>query len=202
MANEVMLTKVRLSFPTLVEPKAVQPGQAEKYSADFIMGKDHVGLKEFNAVVLSMVNDKWKDNAQTILNMIQGDRKLRCFGEGNDRVNKKTFQPYDGYADKVYISAKSDNQPQMVKTNGTPVDKNNTMEAMDVARKLYGGCYVNVALRPWLQDNQHGRAVRCELIAVQFLEDGEAFGEGATDVSGMFGAVTGADDDDVPSFMQ
>jgi hypothetical protein len=42
-----------------------------------------------------------------------------------------------------------------------------------------------------LQDNKHGRGIRCDLIAVQFAADDVAFGEGATDASGLFGAVAG-----------
>jgi hypothetical protein len=51
---------------------------------------------------------------------------------------------------------------------------------------------VNVALKPWLQENKHGRGVRCDLVAVQFAGDDKAFGEGAVDASGMFGAVAAA----------
>jgi hypothetical protein len=54
---------------------------------------------------------------------------------------------------------------------------------------MYGGCYVNAAIKPWLQENQYGRGVRCDLVAVQFAGNGEPFGAGATDVSGIFGAV-------------
>ena len=50
---------------------------------------------------------------------------------------------------------------------------------------------MNVAIKPWLQDNTHGRGVRCDLVAVQFAGDDAAFGEGSVDASGMFGAVQG-----------
>ena len=59
-------------------------------------------------------------------------------------------------------------------------------------RKMYGGCRVNVALKPWLQENKHGRGIRCDLVALQFAKDGEAFGEGVADASSMFGAVASA----------
>ncbi len=40
-----------------------------------------------------------------------------------------------------------------------------------------------------MQDNKHGRGIRCDLIAVQFYLDDAPFGEGNVDASGMFGAV-------------
>jgi hypothetical protein len=57
---------------------------------------------------------------------------------------------------------------------------------------MYGGCRVNAAIKPWPQDNKHGRGIRCDLIAVQFAADDTPFGEGAVDASNLFGAVAGA----------
>ena len=53
-------------------------------------------------------------------------------------------------------------------------------------------------MKPWVQQNKHGNGIRCDLVALQFAKDGEAFGEGAADASGMFGAVAGS----APAFMQ
>ena len=58
-----------------------------------------------------------------------------------------------------------------------------------LTRKMYGGCRVNAAVKPWIQDNKHGRGIRCDLIAVQFFKDDTPFGEGSVDASGLFGAV-------------
>jgi len=72
------------------------------------------------------------------------------------------------------------------------VDAGNTMAYQQLARKMYGGCRVNAAVKPWLQENKHGRGIRCDLIAVQFFADDTPFGEGAVDASNLFGAVAGA----------
>ena len=56
---------------------------------------------------------------------------------------------------------------------------------------MYGGCRVNAAIKPWLQENKYGRGVRCDLVAIQFANDDKPFGEAATDASGLFGAVGG-----------
>ena len=66
------------------------------------------------------------------------------------------------------------------------------MAFQQLARKMYGGCRVNAAVKPWLQENKHGRGIRCDLIAVQFASDDTAFGEGAVDASNLFGAVAPA----------
>jgi hypothetical protein len=136
--------------------------------------------------------EKWKEHANTVMGMIQNDRKTRCFGQGSEKVNKKTFLPYDGYAGNVFITAGRDTAPQMIQADGSPVDPSNTMAYQALARKMYGGCRVNAAVKPWPQDNKHGRGIRCDLIAVQFAGDDTAFGEGAVDASGLFGSVAGA----------
>jgi hypothetical protein len=51
---------------------------------------------------------------------------------------------------------------------------------------------VNAAVKPWLQENKHGRGIRCDLIAVQFAGDDTAFGEGSVDASNLFAPVAGA----------
>jgi len=80
----------------------------------------------------------------------------------------------------------------MIQADGTPIDPTNTMAYQQLARKMYGGCRVNAAVKPWLQENKHGRGIRCDLIAVQFAGDDTPFGEGAVDASNLFGAVAGA----------
>jgi hypothetical protein len=69
-----------------------------------------------------------------------------------------------------------------------------------ITRQMYGGCRVNVAIKPWLQENKHGRGVRADLVAVQFAGDDQPFGEGRTDASNMFGAVATAAP--APAFLQ
>ena len=123
------------------------------------------------------------------MNMIQNDRKTRCFGRGEEKVSRKTMQPYDGYAGNVYITAGRDTAPQMIQADGTPIDPANTMAYQQLARKMYGGCRVNAAIKPWPQDNKVGRGIRCDLIAIQFAGDDVPFGEGAVDASNMCGAV-------------
>ena len=190
--DKITLQNVRLSFPKLIEPSAAAQGAAPKFSADFILDPKHPDLAKFMAEVGKLAVESWKDKASAILGMVQNERKLRCYGQGSEKVNGKTFLPYDGYGDgMLYISANSnaDRPPIMVRPNGVPVEASNTIERIDIARKLYGGCFVNAVVRPWAQDNQFGKAIRCELIALQFLKDGVPFGEGSADVTGMFGAV-------------
>jgi hypothetical protein len=193
MSEIVFLSNVRLSFPHLAEPQKqvneVNGNTRISYNCEFLMPQDHPGFQQFMARYGALALEKWKEHATNVMNMILQDRKIRCFGQGNEKVNKKTFQPYDGYAGNVYITAGRDSAPQMIQADGTAIDPNNTMAYQTLARKMYGGCRVNAAVKPWAQDNKHGRGIRCDLIAVQFAADDTPFGEGAADASNLFGAV-------------
>lgn len=186
--NVIFLSNVRLSFPHIAEPQQRENGKPS-YNSEFIMPPNHPGYQQFMQVVGQMAVEKWKEHANNVLQMIYQDRKKRCFGQGSEKVNQKTFKIYDGYENNVYITAGRDTRPQIIGPDGNAIDPSNTMALMDLAKRMYGGCRVNAAVKPWLQDNQHGRGIRCDFVAIQFFQDDEPFGEGVTDVSGMFGAA-------------
>ena len=196
MSDVIFLSNVRLSFPHIIEPQRKVNEQTGKervsYNAEFIMPQNHPGFAQFMQRYGVMAMEKWKEHANTVMAMIQQDRKSRCYGAGEEKINKKTFQPYDGYPGMVFISAGRDIAPQMIQADGSAIDPVNTMAYQQLARKMYGGCRVNAAVKPWLQENTHGRAIRCDLIALQFAADDTVFGEGNVDASGLFGAVAGA----------
>lgn len=197
MSEIVYLSDVRLSFPALAEPQRNKqyPDKPPSYNADFIMETNHPGFQQFWQRYMALAQDKWKEQSQVVLGMIANDRKLRCYGEGKEKINQKTLQPWAGYVGFAFISANKyadKGMPQMIRPDGTAVDPTNLMEYQAVARKMYGGCRVNAAVKPWLQQNSHGRGVRCDLIAVQFLRDDEPFGDAHADATGLFGQVAGA----------
>ena len=193
MSEVIFLSDCRLSFPHIAEPQKQINEQTGKerisYNCEFIMPQNHPGFAQFWAVYQKMMTEAFAEHAGTVMQMIQNDRKLRGFGMGSEKVNKKTFKPYDGYDGNVFITAGSERMPQMIQADGNPVDPMNTMVCVQLARRLYGGCRVNAAVKPWVQKNKHGNGIRFDLVAVQFLRDDTAFGEGAVDVTGLFGQV-------------
>lgn len=206
----IMLSNKTLSFPHLIEPQVQKKDDGTErrtWSADLIMDPNDPQYAQFMQAVAAVAQEKWKEHANQVLQFIQADRKMRCYGQGTEKVNKKTFQPYDGYVDKVFVTAISDKPPQIIQADGSPVEASNTMAYQMLTRKMYGGCLVNAAVKVWPQDNKHGRGIRCDLIAVQFAGDGTPFGEGAPDVTGLFGAVQAAPAAPapfgaIPSFLQ
>ena len=192
MSEILMLSNCRLSFPQLVEPKAFQEGSPKKYSADLIIDPASDDWKKVMSNIMVVAQEKWKDQAQAVLGMIQNDRRLRCFGNGAEKISKTKMTVYDGYPGMVYLSVSNNNAPQAIEQSGKAVPPDNTMAYSQVARKCYGGCRINAAVRFYCQDNQFGRGIRGELIAFQFGTDDTPFGDGDTDASSLFSAVASA----------
>lgn len=193
LENVIYLSDVRISFPNLAEPQVQTDTETGKpkhsYNCEFLMPPDNAGYQQFMQVYGRMAVEKWKEHAQTVMQLIHADRKQRCYGAGNEKINRKTFAVLDGYEGMIYLTAGNKVAPQMIQPDGVPVDPLNTMAYQAIARRIYGGCRVNAAVKPWLQDNKHGRGIRLDLCAVQFCRDDKAFGEGHVDAAPMFGAV-------------
>lgn len=190
--SNVILIQGRTAFPQLVTPKASAAGGQAKYAVDIIIDPQSEDWKKVMTAVQAVAVAKWGQDAAQVLQMINSDKRLRCYGGGNEKVSQKTLKPYAGYEGMAYISANNAEKPNLIDGEGKPIDANNALAYQNEARKIYGGCYVNICLKLWPQQNQHGRGIRCELVAIQFARDGERFGEGEVDVSGMFGAVASA----------
>lgn len=196
MSQIVFFSNVRNSFPHLVEAQVNRndPSKATSYNADLIMEENHPDYIKFLKVYATLAQEKFKDHAQSVMQMIQNDRKSRCYGSGSEKVNTKTFQVYGGYEGKVFVSTKSTNRPQIMDATGKPIDGSNTMLYRDMASRMYAGCRVNAAVEVWIQmanrEKGYGNGVRCNLIAIQFAGDDEPLGKSDADVTSLFGAVT------------
>lgn len=69
------------------------------------------------------------------------------------------------------------------------------VEIDDIEELIFPGCWVNVMLRPWAQNNEHGKKINANLIAVQYVKKGERFGEAPIDDEDAWDELEGDDDD-------
>lgn len=155
---QIKLQNVRLSFPNLFKPKAINDGEP-KYGAAFLLNKkdDAAQIDLVRTTMRKIAGEKFGGEAK----IPKGIKA--CLHDGSEK-------DYDGYGDEVmFISASSSQRP-------TVVDRNRTPLTADDGRP-YAGCYVNAVIRLWVQDNQFGKRVNAQLQGVQFVRDGEAFGE-------------------------
>ncbi len=185
--NQIWIKRARLSFPALVTPKASAPGADPKYSADLIIEPDAVEWGELSQLIQTIATEKWADQATTILGMINNDKRQRCYGQGSEKLKASDGTIYAGYEGKMYLGGNNKSQPQLMGTDGQPLPP-----TANVNELFNGGNYVSAILNIWPQDNQFGKAIRGNLVAVQFLEKGESFGVTPIDASSIFEQVAGS----------
>jgi len=155
---KIKLTNVRLSFPSLFR-RAVFGGEETKFEATFLLDKESHADKiaEIEAAITVVSKEKHKGKTPPA-------DKL-CLKDGD------TIE-YDGYAGTMSIKASSKQRPMVIGTDRAPLAEDDG--------KPYAGCYVNAIIELWGQDNQFGKRVNANLLAVQFAKDGDPFGDGVT----------------------
>lgn len=183
---KVTLKNVRLSFPALWKAKSINNG-APKFSASFLLDKENQEdqIADLKKVAKEVAEAQWpKGIPKGVKN---------CVREGSEKE-------YDGYGDHVvFVSASSNNRIPVVAQDRTPLAEEDG--------KPYAGCYVNAVIRLWAQENDFGKRVNAQLCGVQFVKDGESFGdkpfnaeEEFEDLSGNRGngALGTPEDSDIP----
>ena len=183
--GRIMLKNVRLAFPNLFEPSTVAGEGEPRYSAALILGSDHPQIKEINDKIKAVATEKWKDKADAMIKSLEKTGKL-ALHDGDEKPN------YDGFPGNMFVSAsaKVSARPTVINSDKTPLT--------DRDGKIYAGCFVNVSLDLWAQDNAYGKRVNAQLRGVQFLRDGDAFSAGRPADNDEFEDVTdGADADDI-----
>jgi hypothetical protein len=165
------LSNVRLAFPSLWKKDKMEGSDGEpKYKATFIIPKDHPQLGEVKAMITKCKKDKWGD---------QNVKPIPFLRNGEEKDN------LDGFDSSVMFFNASNPRRFVV------VDRDRSI-LVEEDGKPYAGCYVNIIIDAWAQDNKKGKRVNCELQGVQFAGDGERFGGGG-------GSAEADDFDDISS---
>lgn len=153
---KIKLNNVRLSFPSLFK-KAVFSGAETKYEATFLLDKTaHAAtIKELEAAI--------KEAIKTDLKGVKLPGDKICMKNGDD-------VEYAGYAGHVSVKASNNKRPMVIDRDRSPLTEEDG--------KFYAGCYVNAIIELWAQDNQWGKRINANLLAVQFFKDGEPFADG------------------------
>jgi hypothetical protein len=180
----VILKDVRLSFPDIWKPgrppkdKPTEPG---KYGGQFIFDKGSEAHQIVQAAMMRQAQAEFGPNWANVMRAM--DKKNKAMRDGNDNLDK-SGAIRDGYADKLFITARNKVRPMIVDrylVNGQP------KELTEADGRPYGGCYVNVKVeivagKAWEQvPNQ----VYAKLLSIQFIRDGEAFSGGPTNADGF-----------------
>jgi hypothetical protein len=139
----------RCTYPFLYDPP-VYEGQTDKNSIKLIFedknGRDAEMIDQLQQLFESVGEKKWSNKKDI------PDQSLWAFQEKNDQYQ---------------LSAKSEKAPVVVMPDGKTV-------ATKQDCLIYSGCYVNLRIAIWAQDNKWGKRINSQLISAQFSGHGEA----------------------------
>lgn len=173
--TRVVLKNVRIAFPRLARPEQVNGEGAPAYSAAFILETDTPEFEEnekaVRAALKAAASDKWGAKADAILKTLESQGKV-ALHDGD------TKSDVDGYAGNLFINARAGGSapPGLYRRDRTAISREENANGVSPAEmEIYGGCYVNVILNIWAQDNKFGKRINASLSGVQFNADGVPF---------------------------
>ena len=169
----IKILNVRASYPHLDRPYAGDDGGEPKFS---IVGLADKGThQEVKEACLEVIDDLKKANKNA---KVAKDKLFIKNGDDSDKEECEGMWT---------ISARETKRPKVRDGNG------DLLEVDEIADTIYPGCYVDIIIRPWFQDNSYGKRVNANLLSVKFRDDGEQFGEGRIDDDDLWD-----DDDEAP----
>jgi hypothetical protein len=170
--SKIKLQSVRLSFPSLFQQAAFGGESTGKYEATFILDK-----KEHAQVISQIEAEIARLQKEEIKAKVSSDKI--CLKDGDEMGRPE----YEG---KMTIKASTKKRPLVIDRDKAPITEDDNI--------VYAGCFVNAILTLWPQNNNFGKRVNAQLDGVQFVRDGEPFGDGgiSADAFDAFG-----DDDEM-----
>lgn len=157
---QLRLNNARLGFPALWEPKKVNGEGEPRFSVTAILEPNHPQLEEIHKTMQLVAKTKWGEKWETIYKQLEKKDNL-CLHDGDEKAK------WDGFPGNFFLSAANKVRPLVVDRDRTPLTQ--------ADGRPYAGCYVNIIVDIWAQDNNFGKRINAALKAVQFLRDGDAF---------------------------
>jgi len=175
MAVKLMLPAVRGSFLVLGKPEQYQGKGPFRWSATGLVPYNSAIDKKVRECLLAAAEEKWGAKGAKNYEIAMADKKACCYVDGK-------FKDYDGYEGHFALTAHryQDKGRPLVKDNDTsPIYKPDDELYPGKAGRIYSGCFINLLVEFWAQDNSNGKGLRATLLGVQRVRDGDAFGGGS-----------------------
>lgn len=135
----------------------------------------------------------WGDNADNVLKELQGKDKLALHAGDISKPGQ------EGYAGNFFLSTNSKVRPTLVETK-----EGRNVQLVKADGRPYSGCWAVVHLAMYPQGangkpSKYGKRINCQLMGVQFVKHGDAFGGGRVSAPEEFGVIAGDADAAAPA---
>ncbi|MDE2107372.1 MAG: DUF2815 family protein [Patescibacteria group bacterium] len=161
------LQRVRFSYfygfePYTARPTPQNPTPKPQFCVHGLMAPTHPDVVNTAKVIEAVGQAKWGAQWPAIREALKGQDRL-CLHRGDIT---KAGQPE--YAGLVFISASNPKRFTIVDGDRSPLTEKDG--------RPYSGCYGNLIVDIWAQDNQFGKRINATVTGAQFVAHGEAFG--------------------------
>jgi hypothetical protein len=159
-------------WPALFEPESFN-GSEKKYRCVLLFEAD-ADFTNIKTAIAAAREKKFPGKDREFYQTLR--HPLR---KGDEKAVDKNGKPDPEslFFGRVYLSAKSDFQPQIVDRSNQPITD---------AKLLYGGCRVVALLSFYGYEYLGNRGVSCSLLAVMKTDDGDPLGGGKVDTGKVF----------------
>lgn len=162
----IRVDNVVCSYPHLDKPWKKNEKDREKYSVTGLAPKEtHDDAKKLIVEVINSLLTGAK------MGKIGAEHKFCRNGDTEDG-------PLKPETEGMWIIKASENPDRAPKVRD---QRTKVMTPAEILKTIYPGCIINILIRPWAQNNEHGKKINANLIAVQFVKDGTRIGEAAID---------------------
>lgn len=177
---------VRLAMLSIWRPfKGRQDDESKgpgKYNLKGLLAPTDPQLKLIDALMVKCAKAKWGAKWEATLKALKVADKT-CIHNGDAKPE------WEGFEGMMYLSAARKSKP--------PVRNSDASEVTEADGVVYSGCYGDLYIELWAQDNDFGKRINCTLRGVQFRADGDAFTSGGAPPAddGEFEAIAVTDGD-------
>lgn len=154
-----------LDWVTLSFPHLVSADRYGRYSAEFLVDPGSDADKAIQRHMLKVAEETWGEGAKAALNSARIANRL-CYRNAEEVKDLEKYPNYNGK--RVLRSSNKDRAPLLIDADMSPM--------MPPADKLYPGAIVRAGVSLWTHVYEGVKQVNCNLIAVQFMKDGERLG--------------------------
>jgi len=189
----IRIDNVRFSYPHVDKAwkKETDKG-VPKFSLTGLMPKEtHEEAKVAIAKVMKQLAADAKITVASNMKFLRdGDANSGMDDDDDDAKTENT------YAGMYFVNARETNRPSLRDKQGKKLDPVDDLEK--ITELFYGGAWGHMLIRPWVQNNEHGKRINAGLVGALFSKDDKAFGQGRIDDSGAWDDVADPDagDDD------
>lgn len=173
----IRVDNVRASYPHLAKPWAKNEGDRAKFSITGLAPKEtHEEAKKL------LVDEINKLLVSSKIGKLAGEHKFVRNGDDSGKDENEG----------MWVIKASENPERRPSVRD---QRSNLVDQDEVDELIFPGCFVNILLRPWAQNNAHGKKINANLIGVQYVKKGERFGEAPIDDEDAWDELDGDDTD-------